>query len=102
MSEKQYKISDLSPHLFWDVDGMKMDWEGSKSIVIKRVLELGRLNDWIIIRNNYGIKTIAEVAMTFRDLDDVSFFFIATLSNEPIKKFRCYTTKQSIPKHWNF
>jgi hypothetical protein len=66
------------------------------------VLEYGKLNDWILIKDYYGIQRIAQKAMQFRSLEKKALSFISTLSDVPITKFRCYTTQQSNPLHWNF
>lgn len=93
-------ISDLSPHLFWDIDAKEIDFNNNKDIVIQRILQYGFLSDWSLIYKYYGLDVIAEVAKGLRDLDDKSIYFISSLSNTPLDAFLCYTTKQSIPKHW--
>lgn len=95
-------LSNLSPHLFWDVDQKKIDIDKSKRYIINKVLEYGLINDWIIIYKHYGIDQITEIAMQLNDLDDRTLSFIALLSKKPIDQFRCYTAKQSKPRHWNF
>ena len=101
--EKQHiKISDFSPHLFWDTDKKKLDVDEHKSFLIQRVLEYGLMKDWKLISAYYGIKKIGETATDFRILEPKALSFISTISKIPIKNFRCYNIKQSIPKHWNF
>lgn len=95
-------INKLSQHLFWDVDRLKINFEKNKVFIIKRVLDYGLISDWNIIYNYYGIKEIGSITTKIRGLDMKSVYFISTLSKIPIEKFICYTTKQSIPKHWNF
>jgi hypothetical protein len=97
-----HKISEFSPHLFWDVDKNSLSFEKSKKLIIQRVLEYGMLTDWKIIKHQYGIKEIAETALHLKELDKRSASFISTLSKIPKEKFLCYITKPSIPKHWNF
>lgn len=99
-NNKKYNISDLSPHLFWDVDRSKLDWEQHNSTIIHDVLEYGKEMDWKIIKSIYGIEHISEIAMTFRSLDDVTLHFVATISNTSIKDYRCYNTKQSAPNYF--
>ena len=101
-SQPVYKITDFSPHLFWDVDRNKLDWKKNKSQIVKRVLEYGLLNDWKLIQHYYGVEQIAETCKNFRSLDERALSFIATLASVPEESFRCYTLKQSIPRHWNF
>ncbi len=92
----------LSPHLFWDVDRDKLDMEKNAAFMIKRVLEYGLWNDWKIIQQHYGIATIAQTALRFRELEPKSLHFIAGISGIHLNKFRCYTTIQSKNPHWNF
>lgn len=95
-------ISNLSAHLFWDVNRNNCSLEKNKKFIIQRVLEYGLISDWKIINNFYGIEQIAEVTKNMKDLDEKSISFISFLAKIPKEQFRCYTIKQSIPKHWNF
>ena len=102
MKKKGEILSKLSPHLFWDVNPGQLDAEENKGYIIKRVLEYGLWQDWLLLTNFYGLKTISDQSQRFRELDPRSLAFIAHLSGVPKEKFRCYITKQSGPKHWNF
>lgn len=102
LKKQEYKVSDFSPHLFWDVERSSIDLITSKKWLIHRVLEYGLLQDWEIIRTTYGIKEIGHIASTFRQLDERAMTFIAQLSDTPISTFRCYTTRQSRPTQGNF
>lgn len=95
-------MNALSPHLFWDIDINKIDFSRSKKLIIHRVLDYGLISDWKTILNIYGINEIATIAVTIKDLDKKSMSFISLLSGIPADNFLCYTTKQSIPKHWDF
>jgi hypothetical protein len=97
----KYKICDLSPHLFWDVEIENITWEKHQELIVKRVLEIGFLQDWIIIKEIFGIKEIGNIATKLRSLNPVSLNFISVLSNIPIESFRCYTEMQSNPTLWN-
>ncbi len=97
---KKYSIQDFSKHLFWDTDRSKLDFEKSKTFIIKRALQYGLINDWEIIYNYYGIDEIANTMLNVRDLDEKSMNFIAKLANIPKEQFLCYTTKQLNRLHW--
>jgi hypothetical protein len=98
----KHKIADFSPHLFWDVDRSKLDFEANAETIIKSVLEYGLMNDWKVIYRHYGLKRIAETVMKLKDLDPRALSFIAALIGLPKERFRCYTTKRLTPPHWNF
>jgi len=101
MNSKPHVIQ-FSKHLFWDVKRTTIDFEKHKSYIIKQVLEYGLIDDWRLIQKYYGIKQIAEVSKSFRELDKKALSFISFLSKTPLKEFRCYTYQQSTPQHWNF
>ena len=95
-------VSDLSKHLFWDVDCNDLDLNKNFRFILSRVLEYGLINDWILLYKHFGLEKITSEAKEIRNLDDKSLHFIAHLSDTKLEEFRCYTYKQSIPKHWNF
>jgi hypothetical protein len=102
MIEPQLDIRQLSDHLFWDIDKSKLDIKKSKKTIIHRVLNYGKIEDWHILIKTYGIKEIADVAKSLKDLDLKSASFVALLDETPLNKFACYISRQSIPQHWNF
>ncbi len=95
-------ISQLSPHLFWDVDRDNLDINKNIKLIVQRVLEYGLMSDWVLLNKHLGIKQIAETAQKIRDLDERALSFISLLSKIPHDQFLCYTTNRSTPKHWNF
>ncbi|OFX40882.1 MAG: hypothetical protein A2X08_17060 [Bacteroidetes bacterium GWA2_32_17] len=98
----EINLDQLSPHIFWDVDKSKIDFNKNKKWLVQRVLEYGLLNDWQIIYKYYGIEEIAKISIHLKDLDNKSVSFISVLANIPKENFLCYNTIQSKPKHWNF
>jgi len=98
----ELNVNQFSKHLFWDAKKSEIDFEKNKSNVIWQVLEYGKLKDWKLIQNHYGIQEIAKTAMTFRALEPKALNFISFLSGIPKEKFRCYTYQQLLPPHWYF
>ena len=97
MNTSIYKIADLSPHLFWDVDKNSLDWKTHPHFLVQRVLEFGLEKDWQILKNKYGVNKIGKIAIELRTLDEIAMHFIGTISNIAIEKFRCYIQRQSLP-----
>ncbi|NOZ34215.1 MAG: hypothetical protein GXO80_02830 [Chlorobi bacterium] len=102
MNKQQIKISDFSPHLFWDVNKKELDFEKHKTYIVNRVMQYGLYRDWKNIKQIYGLSQITEIAKNIRDLDKKSLAFLSLLSGESQNTFRCYTQTQSMQKHWNF
>ena len=101
-SKKVQVISQLSGHLFWDINKDNLDIAKSKKIIIQRVLEYGLMKDWKLLQQIYTIQEIEETATKIRDLDPKAASFISLICNTPVENFACYTSKQSMPQHWNF
>ena len=95
-------INTFSNHLFWDVHKEYIDIDRHSKYIIKRVLEYGVWNDWMVLRIYYGLPRIVEEVKKMRDLEPRALAYIASISNTPKEEFRCYTYQHSIPQHWNF
>ena len=79
-----------------------IDIDRHSKYIIKRVLEYGVWNDWMVLRIYYGFPRIVEEVKKMRDLEPRALAYIASISNTPKEEFRCYTYQHSIPQHWNF
>lgn len=95
-------VNEFSPHLFWDVRRASIDIEKHSEYLIKQVLEYGLLQDWNLLKKIYGIDRIVQTAKTLRELDAKTMSLMAVISNTPYEEFKCYTSQQSKPQHWNF
>jgi len=98
----KYSISDFSNHLFWDFDRNLIDSKKPSPQVVQRVLEYGLLRDWIVLSYLYSFEDILQTAMNLRNLDPKAVSFLMNLSGHTKEDFRCYTTRQLTPQHWNF
>jgi hypothetical protein len=102
MSLTPLDISRLSPYLFWDTDKNALDKEKSRSFIIHRVLELGSISDWKLVRKAYGLDVIKDEAVKFRELDDVTLSFLSALFGLNKEDFRCYRLRQSAQNYWSY
>lgn len=95
-------ILQLSKVIFWDTDQKSICWEENAHYIISKVVQYGNLSDWNILKNQYTTKRLKEEVLNMRYLDKKTVSFLSMFFNIPKKEFRCYTTKQSIQKHWSF
>lgn len=102
MDNLSANLKHFSSHLFWDINPKELDVEKHQQFIVQRVLQYGLMNDWILLQQSLGIKEIARIAANIKDLDVKTCSFISILSHKPKEEFLCYSTKQSIPAHWNF
>ncbi len=68
-------IESLSPDLFWDVDPATIHAEKNARWLIERVLQRGKWEDWLVIKNYYSKKTLWSLAPRLR-MDDKAHNFL--------------------------
>lgn len=96
-----FSVKEFSPHLFWDMDRSKIDFEKSKSQIIFQVVEYGLMSDWLLIQKIYSPEILKEVTLNLRTLDKVTLAFLSHYFKINKTEFRCYTTSQSTENFWN-
>jgi len=93
----------VSPHLLWDVDNSKIDWEAMKVFIVERVIERGDENDFYAIFRMYGgpegVREIVKKT-TFTDPRDEAM--ARALFNLKISDLECYERRRLRKKHLNF
>lgn len=95
-------LSQFSKHLFWDIDTFELDINVHAKFIISKVIQYGNYSDWKLLVKCYGIPLIVNNAQKIRELDKRTASFLAVIGEVPKTNFLCYSTKQSVPKHWNF
>jgi hypothetical protein len=100
--EIEKSILGLSKSLFWDVDPQTIDTQKHAPYIIEKVITLGTMQDFIIVKNLYGKSKIKKTVKKLRFLTDRDLNFCSIYFNLPITEFRCYITKQLNQSHWNY
>lgn len=95
-------ITRLSTSLFWDTDINKLSETKHKGFIIQRVCMLGKWNDWLLLKEYYGIDKIKTELLQARYLDQKTLNYFSLILDIPKDKFRCYLLQQSAPGHWNY
>jgi hypothetical protein len=95
-------ISNLTPHIFWDVDIKTIDLEKNGVFVLQRVLQYGLLKDWQLIKSVLGTEKLKSIAVKIPSLDDVSISFLSNLLQIEKSEFKCYKNRQSNQNYWNY
>jgi len=93
----------VSPHLLWDVDKSKIDWEAMKVFIVERVIERGDENDFYAIFQLYGgLEGVREIVKKTNFADPRDEALARTLFNLKIKDLECYKRKPLRKKHLSF
>ena len=96
------KRPNLRRTLFWDIDPDKIDYHKHARFVIGRVLTRGNLDDWLELRDFYGLDRIRDETLQIRYLDKVTLSFCEVVLKTPREKFRCWSAEPSIRKLWSY
>lgn len=57
---KQHKTARIRESLLWEYDLSRFDWQAMRLIVVQRVVERGRMEDFYALLNMYGIEGVRE------------------------------------------
>lgn len=95
-------ISNLPVRLFWDTDISTIDVNKNARFIIHRVIERGTLANWKTIKQFYGLEKIKEEILNIKSLDVKTLNFFSIYFELDKTDFRCYSTIQSNPKHFNY
>jgi len=84
----------FSNNLFWDVSYDDIDFENHAGFIVQRVLEFGDYQDWLLLKEQYGLDKIVSLAKQVRSLFPEALSFICAISHTRPEEYRCYTQKQ--------
>ena len=102
MKKNKEIVPELSKTLFWDVDIATINPKKHAPYIIERVLSLGTMKDFQLLKEYYGKQKIKRIAKILRYMDDRVLHFCSAYFNIPINEFRCYTQKQLNQTYWNY
>lgn len=89
----------LRSSLLWEYDLEEFDWDAMKNIVIQRVIERGRLEDFQAIIQQYGLDGVKEAIKQIPNLNKKDFAFVCAVFGIEKEELKCYTHKQSHIQH---
>ena len=99
-----YKKCDnfiFNEKLLWEFNITKdFDWFKMRHIVVKRVIELGKLTDYYAIFNIYGgIENIKKIIKEINFLSKKDMNFVSVIFNIKKEDLKCYKRMQLMKKH---
>lgn len=57
---QSHKKAQVRPSLLWEYEMENFDWDAMRTIVLQRVIERGRLDDFYALINLYGLNGVKE------------------------------------------
>jgi len=101
--EKADPNATIPRHLLWDMKYDEYNWEEGKSLVVQRVIERGREQDFYTIFRMYGgvegVREIAKKIKHFRWQQDAAF--VEMVFDIKKEDMACYERKRLRELHLN-
>jgi hypothetical protein len=98
---KEHPGTNINPALLWEYDLETFDFQALKIIVVQRVVERGRFEDFYAIFNLYGEKGVIQALKEIPYLNDMDMNFVHVVFDIPLEQLKCYAKKQLRPQLWN-
>jgi hypothetical protein len=99
-----YKLNpkaQIRKTLLWEYDLDHFNWKDMRILVVQRVIERGRIDDFHALLNLYGRKGVKVAIKQIPYLNPKDVSFVCSVFNLKKEDLRCYTNQQSRIQHWN-
>ena len=90
---KQHKTARIRESLLWEYDLSRFDWQAMRLIVVQRVVERGRMEDFYALLNMYGIEGVRESIKEIPVMSPKDMSFVCSVFDIKKEELKCYTRK---------
>jgi hypothetical protein len=98
---KLHQNSKVRHTLLWEYDMDQFNWDDMRTLVVQRVIERGRMDDFYAILNQYGLPGVKEAIKQISYLNPKDLSFVCSVFNLKKENLKCYTNQQSKIQHWS-
>ena len=91
---KLHKKAQVRPSLLWEYEVENFDWDAMRNIVLQRVIERGRLDDFYALINLYGLNGVKEGIKNIPYLHVKDRAFVCAVFGLKKHELKCYTQKR--------
>jgi hypothetical protein len=96
-----HKEATLRKSLLWEYNFEKIDWQRMRNIIVQRVIERGRPDDFYAILNKYSLEGVKQGIRQIPYLNKKDLSFVCTIFELNKNELKCCTTKRLKSQHWN-
>lgn len=97
MERAEKRLPIFSDWLFWDSDKNKIDYHRDRNKIIRRVFDLGLIEDVVEALWYYPHEELVEALTSAPYLPENALLLGKTLLELKLEDFKCYTSKQLHP-----
>lgn len=98
---QNHQIIHVRSSLLWEYSIEDVDYDSMKTLIVQRVIERGRTEDFYAIINRFGIEEIKNTIKQIPYLSDKDIAFVCAIFELKKEDLKCYSKKQSKHQHWN-
>ena len=98
---KLHPDAQIRKTLFWEYDLNTMNWQDMRMIVVQRVIERGRINDFYAILNLYTLEGVKDTIKQIPYLNQKDLSFVCSVFDLKKEELKCYLNLQSTNLHWS-
>ena len=98
---KSHQKAQVRKTLLWEYNLTRFDWADMRTLVVQRVIERGRMDDFYAILNFYGLTGVKEAIQQISYLNPKDISFVCSVFKLKKENLKCYTKQQSTGQHWN-
>jgi hypothetical protein len=91
------RLPQFSNWLFWDSDKDKIDYQRDKNKVIRRIFDLGLIEDVVEALWYYNDEELIHALTSASYLPQNALLLACNLFDLKMENFKCYTSKQLHP-----
>lgn len=96
---KQHREAKIRESLLWKYDLSRFDWQTMKNIVVQRVVERGRVDDFYAMLNMYGEEGVRESIKEIPVMNAKDMSFVCAVFDIKKEELKCYSRKRLRPQH---
>lgn len=97
--QEKSKNLQISKRLLWEYDLSDFPWFEMRTLVMRRIIEIGRIEDFYsAIRMYGGINSVKEIIKDIPYLSVKDMTFVCSVFDLKKEDLKCYTRKQSREK----
>lgn len=96
-----HKDAKIRNSLLWEFETDKIDWHQMRNVIVQRVIERGRMNDFYAILNIYGLHGVTDAIKQIHYLNNKDMAFVCSVFEIKKNELTCCNMKQLKNQHWN-
>ena len=98
---RSHRDARVRKSLLWEYDTDRFDWMAMRRLVVQRVVERGRKDDFYAILNCYGLDGVKEAIKEISYMNRKDLSFVCSVFGLKKEELKCYIKKQSAEQHWD-